>query len=411
MPTTTDPRPAVTAPLPHFTWPVIDDATLQAISTQLYDSVSIYNRSGVIARVEEALEKWHNTAHAVLMNSGTSALHAAYVAADVGPGDEVIVPAYTFFATASPLLQTGASPVLVDCDSRGNLDPKRAAEAITEATKAIVVTHMWGLPADIESLRALANEHNLLLIEDTSHAFGATVAGRPVGSFGNIAAQSLQGQKPLTGGEGGVLLTDSDDLYYRAIAIAHYNVRCKQEIPREHPLATYAVTGLGLKWRIHPLAAAMVEQQLSIYPNIATGRETTAARMAQRLGALTGVEVLQPRPGETGSWYALILKLNDGVLERADADAIVGLLHAQGAIEADRPGSTRPLAQLPLFQSPGVVHRAYAGHPGSDPDLFPVANDFFARTIKLPVWHRSADQVVVDQYLDAFEKVWADLGL
>lgn len=396
-------------PEPHFVWPIIDEATLDAVRAQLFDSISIYNSSGVVARVEESLALWHGVEHAVLMNSGTSALHAAYVAADLRPGDEVIVPAYTFFATASPAFQTGAQLVLADCDSRGNLDPHRAAQAITDRTKAIVVTHMWGLPADILALRKLADDHGVLLIEDTSHAFGASVNGSPVGSFGHMAAQSLQGQKPLTGGEGGVFLTNDDESYYRSVAIAHYNARCKQEIPSTHPLSEYKVTGLGLKWRIHPLAAAIVEQQLDVHKTVWAGREQIARHMAERLSALPGIEVLLPRKGETSSWYALIIQLREELISRIDADEIVTRLHAEGAVEVDRPGSTRPIAQLPLFNNPAGVLPAYANLPGADPSRYPMANNFFARTIKLPVWHRQDDARIVDQYLTAFESVWSDL--
>jgi dTDP-4-amino-4,6-dideoxygalactose transaminase len=232
-----------------------------------------------------------------------------------------------------------------------------------------------------------------------------------VGSFGHLAAQSLQGQKPLTGGEGGVFLTDDDELYFRAVAIDHYNVRCKQEIPQDHPLSRFAETGLGLKWRIHPLAAAMVEQQLGIYNDIWAGREELARHMASRLSRLPGLEVLLPRPGETSSWYALVLKIDDELLARLDGAALVERLHAEGAVEVDRPSSTRPLAQLPLFQDPGGPLRAYAGREGAKPEDYPSANDFFARAMKLPVWHREEDRLVVDQYLDAFDKVWTDLGI
>lgn len=410
--TNTEVRRSVTVEEPHFWWPILTEETSRAVEKQLSESISLYNRSGVIERVEVALEQWHGVAHATLTNSGTSALHAAYVAINAKPGDEIIVPAYTFFATATPLLQTGATPVLVDADERGNLDSSRVREAITDRTTAIVVTHMWGLPADMEVLREIADEHEITVIEDTSHAFGAAIGNRPVGAFGHLAAQSLQGQKPLTGGEGGVLLTNDDDLFYRALAIAHYNVRCKQEIPKDHPLSEVAVTGLGLKWRIHPVAAAIVEQQLSIYSEMHRGRERMADRMKKRLNRLHGLNVIEPRDGETSSWYAMVLRLDNSVLALASVDEIIEALHEEGAVEADRPGSTRPISHLPLFQDPGRVLPAYEGTGvGFRADDYPGANDFYARTFKLPVWHRDEDLTVVDQYLDAFEKVWHDLGL
>lgn len=403
--------PGVSWTGPHFTWPDIDEGAVLAVTRQLGESVSIYDRSGVVQRVEEALELWHGRAHAVLMNSGTSALHAAYVAAEIGPGDEVIVPNYTFFATASPVFHTGARPVLVDCDRRGNLDPDRVVEAFTDRTRAVVVTHMWGLPADVGELRRIADERGVLLIEDTSHAFGASVHGVPVGAFGDLAAQSLQGQKPLTGGEGGVLLADDDELFYRALAIAHYNVRCKREIPADHELAQYAVTGLGLKWRIHPLAAALVEHQMAVHPVIHAARERCARKMIDRLSRLPGLEVLVPRNGETASWYALVMQVDDRVLDRTTVPELIRRLHARGATEFDHPGSTRPLSQLPLFRSPGHAFRAYRGLPVPSPASSVVADDFHRRMVKLPVWHRLADDPLVDQYMDVIETVWADLGL
>lgn len=402
----------VTTEEPHFQWPILTEETSRAVEKQLGESISLYNRSGVIERVEIAMEQWHDVAHATLTNSGTSALHAAYVAVNAKPGDEVIVPAYTFFATATPLLHTGATPVLVDADERGNLDPQGVRDAITNRTVAIVVTHMWGLPADVKELREIADEHHVVLIEDTSHAFGSAVEGRPVGSFGHVAAQSLQGQKPLTGGEGGVLLTDSDELFYRALSIAHYNVRCKQEIPKENALSEFAVTGLGLKWRIHPVAAAIVEQQLTAYREMHAGRVRIADRMKKRLNALPGLSVIEPRPGETSSWYAMVLRLDDSVLALAGVDEVIEALHREGAVESDRPGSTRPISHLPLFQDPGRVLPAYeSSEVKVGADDYPGANDFYARTFKLPVWHREEDLPLVDQYLGAFEKVWADLGL
>lgn len=399
-------HPTVTAPEPHFVWPVVDERLHLAVTAQVSESLSIYNRSGVIERVERRLENRLGAAHCLLTNSGTAALHSMYVAAGLGRGDDVIVPAYTFFATASPLFTTGARPVLVDCGPDGNIDPDLIEAAITDATKAIVVTHMWGLPCDMVRLRAIADRRGLLLLEDTSHAFSAHVQGKPVGSWGDAAAMSLQGQKPLTGGEGGVVITSSNELFYRAVAHGHYNVRCKQEIPQDHPLAEYAVTGMGLKLRIHPVSAAIVEQQLSIYDEIQLGRQACAARMVQALSELPGLTPLTPSPGDASSWYALIVKVSPRT-SGGHATDWQKALHQEGAVEVDRPGSTRPLAQLPLFQRPGGVHPSYADVQGAVPDDFPVANTFHESILKLPVWHRQEDREIEDQYLAAFRKVSA----
>ena len=235
--------PAVTTPAPHFTWPPMDADTEKAVVDQLHTALSIYDRSGVIARLEDDLAAYHGVRHALLTSSGTAALYSMYAACGIRAGDEVIVPAYTFFATVTPLFHLGAVPVLADCDDDGNLDPDDVAQRITARTVAIVVTHMWGTPAQGARLRALADERGLLLLEDGSHAHGAAVAGRKAGTFGHAAAFSLNGPKPLSAGEGGFLLTDDDHTYRKALIHGHYNKRCRTEIPREDPLHEYAVTG------------------------------------------------------------------------------------------------------------------------------------------------------------------------
>lgn len=348
-------------------------------------------------------------AHALLTNSGTQALHSMFVATELSPGDEVICPAYTFFATVSPLLFTGARPVFVDCGPDGNVDPAAVRSAINSRTKAIVVTHMWGVPCDMAPLVEIANAHELALLEDTSHAFGAAYKGAPVGSFGRAAAQSLQGQKPLTGGEGGVMFTSDPDVYYRALALGHYNKRCKSEIPADHWLSEFAVTGMGLKYRSHPLAMAIVEQQLDDYDNLLASRDRAAERMISALGALPGIEPVVPAPNATSSWYALVLRLTDDIPGRASIDTVYKALLAEGATEVDRPGSTCPLPQLPLFQNPSMIFPAYRGTRMQSAEAFPRANAFHESILKLPVW-RAEEYEIIDEYIEAFQKVWKVLG-
>lgn len=134
--------PAVTAAAPHFSWPPIDDITRAKVLAQLDSAVSTPGRSGIVAVLEDALQDYFGTRHAITISSGTAALLAAYWAARIQPGDEVIVPAWTFHATASPLFQLGAVPVLCETLPDGNIDPSRVAELITPRTRAIMVTHL-----------------------------------------------------------------------------------------------------------------------------------------------------------------------------------------------------------------------------------------------------------------------------
>jgi dTDP-4-amino-4,6-dideoxygalactose transaminase len=380
--------PAINLPAPHFSWPPLNETATAALLQQLQTSISIYDRSGVIADLEDALSGYHDAAHALLTSSGTVALYSAYAACALGPGDEVIVPAYTFLATATPLLHVGATPVLVDSDDTGNIDPRLVEQAITPRTKAIVVTHMWGYPAQAGTLRDLADHHNLWLIEDGSHAHGASVRGRKVGTFGHIAAFSMNGPKPLSAGEGGFLLTDDDELHHRALLHGHYNKRCRTELPSSHPLYRYATTGMGLKFRIHPLAAAIALDQLTHLDEYLTGRAKIADYMATELNAMPGIRAQTPNPGEQASWYGLIVHYQPDQAHDVSIDQLHQALHAEGAREVDRP-------LLPHF--PGTL----TYKPGD----FPVAERVHRLSLKLPVWHRDDDMALVDDYLEAFGKI------
>ncbi|MFG3054221.1 DegT/DnrJ/EryC1/StrS family aminotransferase [Kitasatospora sp. NPDC048239] len=397
---------AVTATGPHFAWPPIDDTTRARVAAQLDTAVSIPGRSGIVADLEDALQDYFGVRHAITLSSGTSALHAAYWAAHVNAGDEVIVPAWTFHATASPLFHLCAVPVLCETGPDGNIDPTRVEELITPRTRAIMVTHLWGRPAAMPALRAIAKTHELALLEDGSHAHGASHGGQKVGTFGLASAFSLNGPKPLSGGEGGFVLTDDDDTYYRVLTFAHYNKRAKSEIPEGHPLARYAVTGSGLKLRIHPLAAALAHDQLGRLDGYLAGRAEIARHLSERFADLPGLDVTPMPDGVIPSWYGLTLTYRPEELGGLAVERFHQALVAEGAAEFDRPGSTRPMNRLPLYRRPGPL---FPGHPHShrryaDGD-FPVAERAYRHTIKLPVWHREQDLPLAADYVRAARKV------
>lgn len=400
--------PVVRQPGPHFTWPHLDEAAKQAVLTQLGQAISIYDCSGVVRRLEDALCDYHGALRSVLTSSGTAALHSMYAACSLGPGDEVIVPAYTFFATVTPLLHLGAVPVLADCDETGNLDPDDAARRITPDTKAIVVTHMWGLPADMLRLETIADEHDLMLLEDSSHAHGAAVNGKRAGTFGRAAAFSMNGPKPLSAGEGGFVLTDDDEVYYRVLLHGQYNKRCRNELPRNHQLYRYATTGLGLKFRIHPLAATIALMQLEHLDRYLEGRATVAAHICEQLDDLPGITAPELPSGVRSSWYGLPLRYHAERLGGLDVERFHKALQAEGCYEVDRPGSTCPLNLLPLFQKPEDLFPAYKDTLTYAPGDFPVAEAIHRNTLKLPVWHREEDIPLVGSYIEAFRKVTAN---
>jgi perosamine synthetase len=365
------------------------------------------DRSGVIADLEDGLCDYFNVRHAVLTSSGTAALHSTYVASFIEPGDEVIVPAYTFPATATPMLHLGAVPVLADSDEFGNVSVDDVASRITSKTTAIMVTHLWGIPADMGGLGALADKQGLALLEDGSHAHGAMVGGQRVGTFGHASAFSMNGPKPLSAGEGGFVLTDDPEVYYRVLLHGHYNKRCLNEVPGAHPLHQYAVTGMGLKFRIHPLAATIALDQLGNLDKYLAGRARIARYLCDTLSDLPGIVVPAIPCDVRPAWYGLPLTYVPEQLDGLPIERFYQALLAEGLREVDRPGSTGPLNRLPLFRHPEPLfpHYRYASRVAYRPGQFSVAEQIHRHTLKLPVWHREEDLPLVDKYIEGFRKV------
>ncbi len=404
-------NPVNTEPM-KFVWPLITDETIQAVTNQMTTAISIYNRSGVYEQFEDAYKNYHGLAYALTTNSGTTALWSMLYGAGITSGDEVIVPAYTFFATASPLLSLGATPVLCDCDETGNLDPRALAALLTTRTKAVVVTHMWGIPADMPSIKAFCDEHKLMLFEDCSHAHGARIQGKLVGTWGTAAAWSLQGQKIVTGGELGILATNDPEIYVRAQLLGHFNKRSMQEIPQDHALYEYAVTGAGLKLRANVLGVAMANEQFTRLDQWLKQKREFAALFDSHIRQIPGLSIPSRYPDSEPAWYAYVLQYDQDYFEGVPRSLFQKAVFAEGAIELDIPSSTCPLARLELFQQPEQLHTAYTDYVSPRVQDFPQAESFYTKALKLPVWVRVADEATVRLYINAIEKVatnWREL--
>jgi dTDP-4-amino-4,6-dideoxygalactose transaminase len=206
---------------------------------------------------EEAVAARAGVAHALALNSGTSGLFVALAGLGIGPGDEVIVPGFTYVASISAVVYARARPVLAEVDGTFDLDPADVEARITPRTRAIVAVHMLGNPARIEALRAIADRHGLALIEDAAQAFGATVAGRWVGSFGAIGMYSFNEFKTITCGDGGMVVTDDEALYRRCFAIHDQG-----HLPLRKGIEIGARPMLGLNFRMTELEGAVLLAQL-----------------------------------------------------------------------------------------------------------------------------------------------------
>lgn len=207
-----------------------------------------------VTRFEQALAEAFQVRHALVCSSGTSALHLALAALDIGPGDEVIVPTLTFVATANAVRYLGAMPVLVDCDEESwVLNPEAVERAITDRTRAIIPVHLYGHPAPMDELLAIARRHGLAIVEDAAEAHGALYKGRPVGGIGNAGILSFFGNKIITTGEGGAILTDDDELAERALLLRGHG---------QHPERRYWFIEVGFNYRMSNLQAALGLAQL-----------------------------------------------------------------------------------------------------------------------------------------------------
>jgi dTDP-4-amino-4,6-dideoxygalactose transaminase/8-oxo-dGTP pyrophosphatase MutT (NUDIX family) len=387
----------------NYEHPIISDEVVDSVTRQLFDDISLYDNGGIYREVEDALKELFQVPYGLTVCNGTSALFSMYYGAGIGHGDEVIVPAYTFFATASPLFLLGAVPVLVDCDESGNIDPEQVSEKVTSRTKAIVITHMWGIPGKMDRLAAVAKDHGLLLLEDASHAHGATYEGRVIGSFSDGAAWSLQGKKILTAGEGGFFATKHQAFFERAVLLGHFNKRAKKDVTLPE-FEDFTVTGLGGNLRMHPLGAAVLRPQLAQFTEQLQQRRETAALLTETVTRIDGLENVPVPANVNPAWYAFNFFF-DADAFRVSREEFVDLLVAEGGIEFDIPGSTCPLNRHPLFIRPADVLPSYRElQDRFEVGEYPVAETFHGRIIKLPTWHGAECMEYARYHADLLEE-------
>ncbi|MBH8601385.1 DegT/DnrJ/EryC1/StrS aminotransferase family protein [Thermoactinomyces sp. CICC 23799] len=407
-------EPVIKRPKPHFSWPPITQEDIKAVNDQLLTGeLSVYGRSGIIKEFEDAFASYHGMKYAVATNAGTTALHSAFFGCGLGPGDEVLAPTYTFLATVTPIFHVNAIPILVDADPEtGNIDVRDMKRKITSRTRAIVVTHMWGHPCEMDEIMEFAQDYNLKVIEDCSHAHGSKYKGQLVGTFGDVACWSLQGNKMVTGGEGGILLTNSQEIYERATLLGHYRDRSKQCVTSDF-YKQFVKTGYGLKYRMHVLAAALAKVSLSKLDQRIQARGENLNYFSQLLEQIPGVEPpVTKEYVSRGAFYGYKPLYQQEEMDGIPIELYVKALQAEG-VEIKKPGS-RPLHMLPLFQTleDGMYHNGWPkmnpfNHPViyKDGDL-PQAEAYYQKALSLPTFTDPEDKKLIEQYAVAFEKVY-----
>jgi dTDP-4-amino-4,6-dideoxygalactose transaminase len=270
-----------------------------------------------VYQLEQEFAQRCGVRYAVAVNSGTSALLAALAALGVGPGDEVIVPGYTFIASISSVVFSRAVPVLAEVDKTLNLDPRDVESKVTPRTRAILAVHMLGNPARLEELKAIADRHGLLLVEDCCQAAGATYRGKPVGSVGAAGCFSFNVYKTITAGDGGLMVTDDEETYRRAFAFhdqGHSPHRKGVEVGRR-PF-------IGLDFRMTELTAAVVLAQLAKMERIVARLRDTKRALKSALADLPGLEFREITDPEGEIATLLTIFLPDEASARAVAAAL-----------------------------------------------------------------------------------------
>ncbi|OOE96274.1 hypothetical protein BZG78_14235 [Salinivibrio sp. MA351] len=374
-----------------------------SVQSQLLEDISIYDNGGIYERLEGEFKKKFNVENAIAVNSGTTALFSMFYGAGIAHGDEVIVPSYTFFATCAPLHQLGAELKFADCGDNGNIDPKAVEALITSKTKAVVVTHMWGIPCDMDELINICKRHNLLLLEDSSHAHGATWDGKMIGSFSDGSAWSFQGKKILTSGEGGFFATKHRRVYERAVLVGHFNKRAKKEV-HDEDLKDFAITGTGLNLRMHPLGAAVVMPQMAHFEQMMEEKRETALLMKKGIEAIEGLKVARIPDKANPAWYALPVMFDETKFT-VDLHGFVNKLNELGAVEADIPGSTCPINGYFLFHSPHKISQDYFEKVRVEKHDFENAIKFHNSMFKLDVWYGEERYGFIDNYLSIINSV------
>lgn len=317
------------APAP---WPVFDDEMIAAVSDVLKSGGVNYWTTDVCQRFETAFAQQQNSMYAVALANGTLALEVALEALEIGVGDEVIVPCRSFYATASAVARCGATPVFADINLMSqNIDVQTITPLITEKTKAIIVVHLAGWPADMEAILALAKQHKLKIIEDCAQAQGAQLAGQAVGTFGDCGVFSFCQDKIMTtGGEGGMLITDDNLIYERAWSIKdHGKSHTKVNQMTQAPSFQWLHDTIGSNYRMSAMQAAIGLVALERVVEWVRARRKNANYLFELLKNLPGVHIFSPDdPNVYHAYYKVYIFLEAAI----DRGTLIQMLNQQGIV-------------------------------------------------------------------------------
>ena len=283
--------------------PLIDDEEVEAVAKVLRSGILTGRvQSGpFVKRFEDGFAEFVKAKYAYAVNSGTAALHLCLMAAGIGVGDEVVVPSFSFIATAECVALVGAKPVFVDINpATYNVDPEKIQKVVTEETKAVIPVDLYGLPAGMKSVKEIADEHGLVVVEDAAQAHGAMYLGKPAGSYADIACWSFYASKNITTGEGGMITTNKKEYADKVPFIRAHGE--KEE---------YFSSMLGHNFRMPEMEGAVGSVQLGKLPRFLEARRSNAERLTRMLSEVKRLQLPCEPKGFRSSWYLYTVRLKD----------------------------------------------------------------------------------------------------
>ena len=368
----------------------IDEDDIQAV-VEILKGDWLTTGPAVIA-FEKAVAEYLGVKEAVAVNSGTAALHAATNAAGIGPGDEVIVPPITFVASANCVIYERGKPVFADViRDTLNLDPKDVERKITPRTKAIITVDYTGQPCEHDALRKLADKHHLIVIEDASHALGATYKGKKIGTLHEMTTLSFHPVKHITTAEGGMIVTNNSDLALKMRSFRTHGIDVDFHKREEAGLWLYDVVTLGYNYRLPDVNCALGLSQMKKLDNWIARRHTIARQYTQAFANVPQIETPFVIPECEPAWHLYVIRLNFDHLR-------VGRAEVFKALKAENIGVNVhyiPIPWLTNFQRMGYQKGQW-----------PVAESEYERIISIPIFPAMSEKDVSD-VIEAVKKVAA----
>lgn len=362
----------------------IDEADIEAVVQVLR---SDWLTTGpMVEAFEQSVAHYVGANDAIAVSSGTAALHAAMYAIGIGPGDEVIVPAMTFAATANSVLYQGGTPVFADVESPTLLlDPEEVAAKITPSTKAIVAVDYAGQPCAYDALRAMAQKHGVFLIADACHALGAAFQGKRVGSLADVTVFSFHPVKHLTTGEGGMVVTAHAELADRMRLFRNHGISSDHRQREQLGTWYYEMTDLGYNYRLTDFQCALGLSQLQKLATCLTRRRAIAARYADALAGRHHIQPLKVRDRVEHAHHLYVIRCAQPVNRRV----VYEKMRAAGI-------------GVNVHYIPVHLHPYYQRHLGTGVGLCPVAEQAYHEILSLPM-HPGMSDMDVDRVLQALE--------